>query len=417
MKRIIKINICFCLVFLMLLATGCETQYLSGDRNTKWKKDLDYLQEALPNKHPNLFFKVSEEQFNKEIDDLKNSVDNLNDDEIIDGIYKIAASVGDAHTKIKRDFSKQYPMKFYYFKDGISVIDTTDEYKESLYSKLIKINGQDIKSIEDKIAPLVANENEESIKKALPGYLSIPEILHGVKIVDSIDGEVTFTFENREGKKFDLNVASIDYKESIDFIINGEYDESYPLYMLNPTYNYWYKYLENEKTLYLKYNQCLESNKSGKVDDFNKEVLDSINNNRVDKFVIDMRDNGGGTSNELDTIIQGIKNKEINNKNRFFVIVGRNTFSAAIGDVVKWRNETNATFIGQPTSGKLNHYGQWSTFTLPNSNLTVQYSTMYVNNGEDESDSFIPDKTIEISIDDYVNKKDPVLDYIIGNYN
>jgi ABC-type uncharacterized transport system ATPase subunit len=26
----------------------------------------------------------------------------------------------------------------------------------------------------------------------------------------------------------------------------------------------------------------------------------------------------------------------------------------------------------------------------------------------------IPDKTIQISIDDYVNKKDPVLDYIIG---
>ena len=116
MKNIIKINICFFLIFLMILTTGCETQYLSGDRNTKWKKDLDYLQEALPKKHPNLFFKVSEEQFNKEIDDLRNSVDNLNDDEIIDGMYKIVASVGDAHTKIKRDFLKQYPMEFYYFK-------------------------------------------------------------------------------------------------------------------------------------------------------------------------------------------------------------------------------------------------------------------------------------------------------------
>ena len=112
MKKIIKINICFFLVFLMLLTTGCETQYLSGDRNSKWKKDLDYLQEALPKKHANLFFKVSEEQFNKEIDDLKNSVDNLNDDEIIDGIYKIAASVGDAHTKIKRDFQNSILCSF-----------------------------------------------------------------------------------------------------------------------------------------------------------------------------------------------------------------------------------------------------------------------------------------------------------------
>ena len=41
MKKIIKINICFFLVFLILLTTGCETQYLSGDRNSKWKKDLE----------------------------------------------------------------------------------------------------------------------------------------------------------------------------------------------------------------------------------------------------------------------------------------------------------------------------------------------------------------------------------------
>jgi len=413
MKKIIRINICFFLVFIILLTTGCETQYLSSDRNSKWKKDLNYLQEALPKKHANLFFKVSEEQFNRQIDALRNSVDNLNDDEIIDGMYKIAASVGDGHTKIKRDFLKKYPLQFYYFKDGVYVINTIGEYKEALYSKLIKINGQDIKSIEDKISPLIAKENEQSIKKALPGYLSIPEIVHGVKIVDSIDGEVTFTFENREGKKFDLNVASIDSKENIDYIINGEYDESYPLYMQNPTSNYWYKYLENDKTLYLKYNQCLEINKDGKISDFNNEILDFINNNSVDKFVIDMRDNGGGGQDRLDAIIQGIKNNEINNKNKFFVIVGRNTFSAAIGDVVKWRKETNATFIGQETSGKLNHYGSWDTFALPNSKLTVQYSTMYVNNGDDESDSFIPDKTIEISIDDYVNKKDPILDYIL----
>lgn len=115
--------------------------------------------------------------------------------------------------------------------------------------------------------------------------------------------------------------------------------------------------------------------------------------------------------------IQGIKNNEINNKNKFFVIVGRNTFSAAIGDVAKWRKETNATFIGQATSGKLNHYGSFDTFKLPNSKLTVQYSTKYVKIGDDESSSFMPDKTIEISIDDYVNKKDPVLDYIIGRHS
>jgi len=417
MKKIIRINICFFLVFLILLTTGCETQYLSGDRNSKWKKDLDYLQDALPNKHANLFFKINEEQFKNEIDDLKNSIDNLNDDEIIDGIYKIVAAVGDAHTKVQREFSKRYPVQFYFFKDGIYVINTADEYKEALYSKLIKINGQDLKSIQNKMLPLIAQENKESVNKVLPTYLSRPEILHGVKIIEDINNEVTFTFENRAGKISDLNVKSLDFTESIDSVIDGEYDESYPLYMQNPSYNYWYKYLENDKVLYLKYNECSESNKSGKIDDFNNEVLNFIDNNKVDKFVIDMRDNSGGGQNRLNAIIEGIKVKDLNNKNKFFVIVGRNTFSAGIDDVVKWRKETNATFIGQSTSGKPNHYGAVANFTMPNSKLAIQYSTVYAKTSDDESDSFVPDKTIEISINDYVNKKDPVLDYIIGSYN
>lgn len=413
MKKIIRINICFFLVFLILLTTGCETQYLSGDRNSKWRKDLDYLQEALPNKHANLFFKINEEQFKDKIDELKKSVDNLNDDEIIDGIYRIVASVGDGHTKVQRNFTKRYPVHFFCFEDGIYVINTVDEYKEALYSKLLKVNGQDMKSIENKILPLIAQENKESARKVLPTYLFRPEILHGAKIIDNIDSEVTFTFENRDGNVFDLNMKPLDSTESMNTIVDVEYDESYPLYMQNPNYNYWYKYLENDKTLYLKYNECAESNKSGKIDDFNNEVLNFIDNNKVEKFVIDMRDNGGGQANRLNTIIEGIRNTNINNKNRFFVIVGRGTFSAAIDDVVKWRKETNASFIGQPTSGKPNHYGSVGDFTLPNSKLTVKYSTIYVKTGDDESDSFMPDKTIEVSIDDYVNKKDPILEYIL----
>ena len=146
MKKFINIIICFFLIFLVLLTTGCETQYLGGDRSDKWKKDLNYLQEALPKKHVNLFFNVSEAQFNKEIDDLKNSVDKLNDDEIADGMYKIVASVGDGHTKVTKQFSRLYPILFYYLKDGIYAIDYAREtYKEALNCKLIKINGQDIK--------------------------------------------------------------------------------------------------------------------------------------------------------------------------------------------------------------------------------------------------------------------------------
>lgn len=416
MKKIINIGICFFLFFLLLLTTGCESQYLGGNRNSKWVKDLNYLQEALPKKHANLFFKVSEEQFNDQINELKKSVENLNDDEIIDEIYRIVALVGDGHTKAQREFSRSYPFQFYYFKDSIYAINTIDEYKEALNCELVKINGQDIKMIEDKLSPLISRENDVTIKKVLPNYLFRPEILHGVQIIDDIDSVVDFTFKDRNGKSLDLKVESLDttLDNGKKFVISRDYDETYPLYMQKPDFNYWYQYLEKDKVLYLKYNACSEDEKAGRLDDFNNEVLNFIQKNQVDKFIIDMRNNSGGGENKLDGIIKGIKNSDLNDKKRFFVIVGRPTFSAAIVDAVKWRNETDASFVGEPTSGKPNHYGAVKNFLLPNSNLKIQYSTTYAKTSDDEGDSFIPDKTIELSINDYVNKKDPVLDYITG---
>ncbi|WP_160687546.1 peptidase S41 [Clostridium sp. C2-6-12] len=416
MRKIINICVGSFLVFLILWTTGCESQYLGGNRNSKWVKDLNYLQKALPKKHANLFFRVSEEQFNDQINELKKSVDNLNDDEILDEIYKIVALIGDGHTKAQREFSRSYPFQFYYYKDSIYAINTIDEYKQALNCELIKINGQDIKTIANKLSPLISRENEVTIKKVLPNYLSRPEILHGAKIIEDIDSPINFTFKDRSGKIFDLKVDALDatIDNGKNFLISREYDETYPLYMQKSDLKYWYQYLEKDKMVYLKYNACSEDEKVGRLEDFNNEMLSFIQNNPVDKFVIDMRNNSGGGENRLDGIIEGIKNSNLNDKKRFLVIVGRQTFSAAIIDAVKWRNETNATFIGEPTSGKPNHYGAVKNFLLPNSNLKIQYSTTYAKTSNDERDSFIPDKTIELSIDDYVNKKDPVLDYIIG---
>lgn len=134
---------------------------------------------------------------------------------------------------------------------------------------------------------------------------------------------------------------------------------------------------------------CEEGDKAEIISDFNNEVLNFIDNNKVDKFVIDMRENTGGTDGYLDTIIQRIKDKKINNKNNFFVIVGRATFSSTILDAVKWREETNTTFFGQTTSGKPKHYGSTKDFQLPNSKFTVRYSTQDNSSCDDDSDSFI----------------------------
>jgi hypothetical protein len=414
MNKFIKLVSGFVLFSLVLIAAGCESQYLGGDRNTKWKKDLSYMQKALPKKHVNLFFKINGKKFNSEIDTLKNSVDNLNDDEIAADIYKLAASIGDSHTSAYRETSNVYPIEFYYFKEGIYVINTTNEYKKALYAKLIKINGKDIKNVQEAILPLIVNDNEGMIKKSVPKYLSNSAILHGIRVTTNAN-KATFTFEDSNRKTFDLNVNSIDkHKIGEKFIINEKYNSSYPLYMQKNNLNYWYKYLSDEKTLYFKYNKCQSDEDSDKsIEDFISQMLNFMNTHDTNKFVIDMRDNSGGSDKYMKPIIDWLKNKKLNDKNHLFVIVGRNTFSAAIVDTMLLKKDTKANFVGETTSGKSNHYGAVKEFELPNSKMEISYSTQFNKSSNDNSSTFTPDKIIELSIKDYINKKDPVLNYIL----
>jgi C-terminal processing protease CtpA/Prc len=409
MNKLIKINICFILI---LFITGCESQYLGGDRNTKWEKDLNYLSVALPKKHANLFFNTSEENFNMEIKALKSSLDNLKDEEVVDGIYKIIASLGDTHTTVYKESLSVYPIQFYFFNDGIYVINTTSEYTESLYSKLVKINGVDIEQVQKALLPLIAVDNEAMIKKAIPKYLMNPEILYGVNIVPDTQ-KASFTFENEKGEKFNLDINSVNRKTFNGQFVISEYDSSYPLYMQDSKLNYWYKYLDKERTVYFKYNRC-QSQEKNDIEAFTKELLNFLDSHPIDKFIIDIRDNTGGSDKYIKPFINWLKEKDINNKNRLFVIVGRYTFSSAIINAVMLKKETNATFIGEATSGKPNHYGAVSSFELPNSKISIQYSKQYNKMSEDDSNTFMPDKVIDISIKDYLSKKDPILDYILG---
>jgi tetratricopeptide (TPR) repeat protein len=67
----------------------------------------------------------------------------------------------------------------------------------------------------------------------------------------------------------------------------------------------------------------------------------------------------------------------VDQKGRLFVLVGRSTWSAAQGLVNELEKYTNAIFVGEPTGGKVNSYGDSRRITLPNSGITVRVSTLW----------------------------------------
>src|SRR5436309_2866026 len=53
------------------------------------------------------------------------------------------------------------------------------------------------------------------------------------------------------------------------------------------------------------------------------------------------------------------------------------TYSAALLNALEIRTIPIVTFVGEPTGGRPNSYGQVQSFALPNSGLIVSYSSQY----------------------------------------
>jgi hypothetical protein len=379
-------------------------------REEKWRRDLQYLFVELPKRHKNLFFKISAQQFDREIAGIIESIPKLSDSEIKLALRRLTAMIGDPHTRISFNVVKTYPVTLYQFSDGVFVTATTDEYKSALGAKLVKIGETDIERAKEAVRPLITLENEWRFKQQFPYYLTDPENLYLLKILPSAD-EGDFTFDDRNGNQFVVKLRPVSTIEGIKFITPFDSPPGKtPLYLRNPEQYYWYEYLPDSKALYLHYRRCANM----PLQPFNRfaaAVLKFMDQNPVEKVVIDLRLNGGGNSIIFEPLIKALsKRRDVNQTGRLFALIGRGTFSSACLNALKLKRETKALLVGEPTGQRPNFYGEVETMSLPYSKLRVHYSTRYFKTADGDSPALAPDIQVETSSSDYASGRDPVME-------
>jgi C-terminal processing protease CtpA/Prc len=94
------------------------------------------------------------------------------------------------------------------------------------------------------------------------------------------------------------------------------------------------------------------------------------------------------------------------------VLIGRSTFSAAMQLAVDIERRTPAQFVGEPTGGSPNHYGDAGQVVLTDSRLVAYVATLsWTTAGEgDERLMLEPDLPVPVRSADYFAGRDPVLE-------
>ena len=147
---------------------------------------------------------------------------------------------------------------------------------------------------------------------------------------------------------------------------------------------------------------------------FEKKLIKIVEENKIDKFIFDLRFNTGGNSSTGTELIKKIS-KYKDNIGKSFVIIGRNTFSSAILNAYDALEYLDAVSVGEATWGQPNSYGEIKYLILPNSGISVSYSTKFFRETDQKVNSLIPEIPVKLSFDDYIEGKDPSLE-AIKNY-
>lgn len=351
-------------------------------RDEGWRFDLHLLVREIKRLHYDPFRRVGRAAFDDFVGKLDREIPKLTDPQIVTSFMKIAAMAGDGHTVIRHpdardEGKKMLPVQFYLFEEGLFITATAPEQADLAGAQVLRIGGQSVEKVMTALDPLISRDNSMWPKLIAPLLMRSPLILNGVGVT-SDPTQVEIAIRDSTGRERTVTLAGNSGGPDEKWVLarkNAPGTE--PLYLRNRRAPYWFEYLPEHKLAWLQYN-AIANDRQEKFDDFCARVFKFINENDVEKLVVDLRWNGGGNTFLIRPLVHGlIANEKINKPGKLFVIVGRSTFSAAMNTSTLIERHTNAIFVGEPTGSSPNFIGETIRIELPYSRMNGSVSDLY----------------------------------------
>ncbi|XCF07271.1 hypothetical protein ABI125_05300 [Tamlana crocina] len=396
--------------FLILVFSVLNVLFAQPPNKMNWKEDLKIYKASLEQKHIDLYHTVTKEEFYNEWNSIYESVETLNDFEIILKLMRLTRRINDGHTSVSfRNMpTHRFPFEVTLIEDQWRVVKTLNENKDILKTTLKSINGISIDKVAQKVSEIAQFvENEYSLKERTGNYLTTAEFLFYLNLIDS-KNKATFSFQKNNNELINMELTAITNEMWQDRHISEMITSVPEIERPNiDNLDLWFAPISETKGLYVNFKTYPSFEE---MQSFGERLVSCIQEKQIKQVIIDMRENGGGDL-YVGTVLAYALNlaDSIDWKNGIFVLTSNKTFSAATSNAALFKQLLNAKIVGQPTGSNPNGYQDMDSFTLPNSKLVITYSKRLFRLSEEENKALMPDILIRPSWEDLVSGKDTVL--------
>jgi len=358
-------------------------------RTDGWHHDISFLETEVKRMGYDPFHKVSQAQFASEAQQLRADIPKLTDNQIIVRIMHLMTLVGDGHTVVAPQVVsswKTVPLQFELFQEGLYIVAADPKYADLVGKQVLRFGNHTTDQVIQALGSIISKDkdNPHNIKRNGPRFARFPAILNGLGLQPRSES-IVFTVREADGTTRTAEVTAArddsDYSRIAGHprwvtLFQGS-PGPLPLYLKDRRKNYWFETVPNTKIVYFQFNLVVQD-PAEPLDAFLQRLFKHIDEQKIEKLIIDMRWNNGGNGRLAYPVLSFLTRAEgINQPGNLFLIVGRYTFSAApiVASVIE--SYTNAILVGEPTPTGPNFIGEDNFFNLPYSQLPVSVSDQY----------------------------------------
>ncbi len=387
--------------------------------------------------------------FERHVSSIESEVDRLSPEAFAMEIMRSVAIARNGHTNanIGAFLGGDLPIRLWWFADGLYVVKAHPYYAHLLGARIEKIGSLTAAEAENRLKPYLAG-TDQRIHFLSPGYLVTPRVLRHIGAIDdTAKTPLTLNLGSGTLETVDLPVVAKDPGDERSTGLNRGYAVLVPdaegtagrwphvLDQLKERPRLYSKrsdvtasFLDDGKTtLYIRNDTARSVDDKPLVEKFGGIIHKDILPFQPRHIVVDLRFNNGGDFFNSILFAQALP-RLLPDKGRISVLVGRATFSAGIvtAALIKGSGGERVSLIGEKMGDGGRFWAEGNKITLPNSGISVQYSSEFEDYEQGCSDvrtcywatvafgprniSLSPEISVDLSFDDYMRGRDPVLE-------
>ncbi|WP_375548706.1 hypothetical protein ABWI01_13690 [Oceanicaulis alexandrii] len=399
---------------LALSVLTAPVQALPPEAQEAWREDLAVYASELEARHIDLHHTLPEAIFQARLDAIIAELPELTEPQLIAQLMTLHHELGDGHTAIPLwgYGYDRFPITAMFIGDQLLITGLREQDSEFLGGLVQQVNGLSVDELLSRLAPIAPfAENEGSLRVRSSAYFPVAPLLEAIGASDTSE-TLTLTVQTASGERDTLVLPARpaeEYGPSLQATLSAR-ESLDPDAVLAQARGLSFVYDADHALGLIRFDRYPQA---PEMDQFAAEVVSHMRSLEGRNLVIDLRENYGGDfytglrlAHQLNLL------DELDWREGVYVLTSPLTYSAAMSNAAQFSDILNARRVGEPTGATPCGYQDMGQFSLPNSGLGVTYSKRQFCFAEPVEDALAPDVLIPVTVDQWRNDEDAVLDWV-----